>query len=73
MHELPIDPRDLVDVGDDVAFVLRIGLAKKPADRFATAGELARAFELALGGRLGQAERDRARKLLALAPFAKKD
>ncbi|MFO0695306.1 MAG: serine/threonine-protein kinase [Polyangiales bacterium] len=73
VHELPIDPRDLVDVGDDVAFVLRIGLAKKPADRFATAGELARAFELALGGRLGQAERDRARKLLALAPFAKKD
>ncbi len=45
LHEPPPDPRGLVpDLPEDVAMVLARALAKAPADRFATAAEMATAL-----------------------------
>jgi predicted Ser/Thr protein kinase len=66
----PPDPRALVSIDDDLALVLRIGLAARMADRFATAAELRNAFIGALGGRLDPVVRNRGRALLARAPWA---
>jgi tRNA A-37 threonylcarbamoyl transferase component Bud32 len=66
----PPDPRMAVAIEDDVALVLRIGLAANIADRFADAAELRNAFIGALGGRLDPRIRARGRDLLARAPWA---
>ena len=69
----PPDPRRFAPIGDDVALVLRVGLAADPADRWATAFELRAAFERAVSGTLPDEQRARARDLLARAPWAAGD
>jgi tRNA A-37 threonylcarbamoyl transferase component Bud32 len=66
----PPDPRELVSIDEDLALVLRIGLAARIGDRFASATELRNAFIGALGGRLDPLVRNRGRALLARAPWA---
>jgi serine/threonine-protein kinase len=67
--ELPEDPRAMADVSEDVALVLRIGLAKRPDDRFSSAQALATAFVEAAMGELHESTRARAQKLLATEPW----
>jgi serine/threonine-protein kinase len=55
---LPIAPRRIVDAAEDVELVLRAGLAKGPADRFASAREFCAAFLSALDGRLAPGTTD---------------
>lgn len=62
---LPPRPGELVSVPGPVDDVLRIGLAKSPEDRFATAVELARAFDAALRGERDPKVASRARTLEA--------
>lgn len=62
---LPEDPRKRSVLPEEVALVLRIGLAKRPEARFESATELARAFEDAARGRLNPEITDRAHQLLA--------
>lgn len=57
-------------IADDVALALRIGLATRPADRFATGVELGAAFDAAFDGRLDEALRKRAHAILAREPWA---
>jgi len=53
IHTAPRRPSDLASrLPHEVDLVLAIGLAKQPADRFATAGELVQALEAALSGQL---------------------
>ena len=59
----PLDPRLLADVGEDVARVLQIGLAKAPADRFADVSEFAANLVAALDDNLDAAMRTRAAAL----------
>lgn len=66
----PPNPRDLVSIDEDLAIVLRIGLAARMADRFATAAELRIAFVGALGGRLDPLVRSRGTALMKRAPYA---
>jgi serine/threonine-protein kinase len=65
----PPDPSALVEISPDVALCLRIGLAAKPEDRFATASELLAAFDAAFDDRLEPHVRARARELLRRAPW----
>ena len=69
MHEVPIDPRKHRALPDDVALVLRIGLAKRPQDRFGRASDFARAFADAMEGNLDEAVRAKATSLLAAEPW----
>jgi serine/threonine-protein kinase len=66
----PPDPRDVANIDDDLALVLRIGCAAALEDRFATAAELQAAFVGALSGHLDPAVRDRGNALLARAPWS---
>ncbi len=60
VHTAPRRPTDLAPaLPHEVDLVLAIGLAKRPADRFATAAELADALEGALTGALPMAVRHR--------------
>jgi serine/threonine-protein kinase len=60
VHTAPRRPSDLAPrLSPQVDLVLAIGLAKQPADRFATAGELGDALEAALVTRLATAVRQR--------------
>jgi eukaryotic-like serine/threonine-protein kinase len=54
----------------DVAYALRLGLARRPEERFASAQELADAFAAAFAGRLPAHLRERARELLRREPWA---
>jgi serine/threonine-protein kinase len=65
------DPRWYVAVPRDVERVLRVGLAAKPEDRFASAGELAAAFEDAWEGRLSREHQRRAEEVLAREPWSR--
>lgn len=65
-NRLPGSPR----VEPPVAAVLRIGLAKEPSDRFATASELAEAFGAALDGTIDPALAERARSLDAASTWS---
>ncbi|MBS1123336.1 MAG: serine/threonine protein kinase [Deltaproteobacteria bacterium] len=67
VHAAPRRPTSLANLPADVDVVLSIGLAKRPADRFSTAAELADALASALGGSLSDALRARGR---ALVPHA---
>lgn len=66
----PPDPKLWVTVSRDVERVLRLGLAARPADRFATAAEMKKAFESAFAGTLDDRIRKRADKLLELEPWS---
>ena len=65
----PRDPRLLAPVSDDLAAALRIGLATAPDDRFASAGDLRRAFLAAIDGRLDGDVRAAAAQLEARDPW----
>jgi serine/threonine protein kinase len=65
----PPDPRTYAELSADLEIVLRIGLAARPADRFASAGELEAAFAAALDDRLPGPLRRRGAELLARAPW----
>jgi len=65
VHDMPSAPSAFARVPDDVELALAIGLAKSPEERFQRAEELAAAFSSAAAGRLDEALRARARKLLA--------
>lgn len=67
--EVPTDPRLYADVGLDVALVLRIGLAKRPRDRFPTAMAFARALDAAGRGDLDSSIREQGHALLAVEPW----
>jgi serine/threonine-protein kinase len=69
VHEMPIDPRQLGRVHDEIAAVLAIGMAKDLRDRFESSEELAAALALALRGRLSGALATRAAALLARHPW----
>ncbi|MBX3126160.1 MAG: serine/threonine protein kinase [Polyangiaceae bacterium] len=61
--------RPVLELHRDVELVLALGLAKAPAERFASAGGLAEALRHALVGRLEPALRQRAEALLAQHPW----
>jgi eukaryotic-like serine/threonine-protein kinase len=71
VHTSPRRPSDLSPhLPHDVDFVLAIGLAKQPADRFATAGEFVEALETALAGRLASMVRLRGLALVEAGAWA---
>jgi serine/threonine-protein kinase len=70
VSKMPVKPTSLVtSLHSDVDLALAIGLTKRPADRFATATQLADALDAALGGRLDRVLRARARTLLGEMPW----
>jgi serine/threonine-protein kinase len=70
VHTPPRAPSRLRPVPEDVELVLALALQKDPARRLARAGELAQALAAAATGQLPENLRERARQLLALAPWA---
>ena len=70
VHVPPPQPRAQARVPEDVELVLAIGMAKDPADRFATAEELAAAFGAAARGQLDATTRERGRRVLAKYPWS---
>jgi eukaryotic-like serine/threonine-protein kinase len=69
VHRMPQRPGELVKLPRDVERVLALGMAKRPADRFATAAELADAFTAAASSKLGRELRERADANLAAHPW----
>jgi len=69
VYRVPTQPSILAPIPTDVDRVLAIGLAKDPADRFATATELATWFDLAVDGGLSHDQRRRADDLTARHPW----
>ncbi len=71
VHTAPPRPTWLADhLPLDVDLVLAIGLAKRPRDRFASAGELSDALAQALASRLPDAIRERGVALVAAGAWA---
>jgi serine/threonine-protein kinase len=71
VHASPRRPSDLAPrLAHEVDLVLAIGLAKRPADRFGSADELARALAEALTGQLAPAVRDRGLALVRTGGWA---
>ncbi|HEY6881243.1 MAG TPA: serine/threonine-protein kinase, partial [Polyangiales bacterium] len=70
INRMPARPSSVARVPSDIEAFLAIGLAKSPADRFATGAELAEVLELAVAGRLTQAQRTRARRVLEERPWS---
>jgi tRNA A-37 threonylcarbamoyl transferase component Bud32 len=64
LDDMPEDPRGLAAMPEDVGLWLRIAMAKKPEERFATAADMAEAFEAAAKGEMPVPIRARARALL---------
>jgi len=71
VYRVPPAPSSLAKVSPAVEAVLAIALAKAPADRFATAGELAAAFAEAAADVLPDAIRERAEALQRRAPWGR--
>jgi serine/threonine-protein kinase len=69
VYRMPARPSSLAPLSADVDRVLAIGLAKDPKKRFQTATELATWFAAAAEDGLGEAQRDRADELIAIAPW----
>jgi len=70
VHSPPRRPSSLAQLPPDLDLALAIGLAKDPAHRFATAGELAAAVADALAGTLPETLRARGRALEAAGAWA---
>jgi serine/threonine-protein kinase len=69
VYRMPVQPSKLADVKPEVEDVLTIALAKAPADRFASAGQLAAALAAAHRGVLAAAIAERAAALRAKMPW----
>ena len=69
VFRIPTQPSMLIALPADVDRVLAIGLAKAPADRFATALELASWFAAAVHGGLSHEQRRRGDDLLGRHPW----
>ncbi|MCB9617857.1 MAG: protein kinase [Sandaracinus sp.] len=69
VETMPRHPGELRELPADVVAVLRVGLAKEPADRFADARAMAEAFRHAARGSLPEALRQRARALESSHPW----
>ncbi len=69
VYRVPTQPSILATVPADIDRVLAIGLAKSPADRFATAIELARWFAASIEGQLDPEQRKRADDVIAKYPW----
>jgi serine/threonine-protein kinase len=69
VYGMPPRPSEVVGVPGSVDDVLAIALAKRPDDRFATAGELVAALAAALEGASWPELRDRARRLTTRLPW----
>ncbi len=70
VHEMPPRPSALAPLRPDLDAALAIAMAKDPDDRFASASELAAAVEAASRGRLDEAVRARAARLLSRLPWS---
>jgi serine/threonine-protein kinase len=71
VHTAPRRPSELAPhLPHEVDLVLAVGLAKQPADRFATAGEFADALEAALAGKPPMPVRDRGFALVQAGAWA---
>jgi len=73
VHEAPIRPGALATVARDVERMLAVALAKRRADRFQTALELAAALPAALANRLSPELRHRADTLIRAQPWRELD
>ncbi len=69
VYRMPPAPSTIGAVAAGVEAVLAVALAKAPGDRFATAGELARAFAGAVDGKPAAAVAARAAAVIAKAPW----
>jgi serine/threonine-protein kinase len=69
VHQMPPRPGAIAPVSPQVEAVLAIGMAKSRDLRFATAGDLAAAFDQADRGELPDALRQRARAILRQHPW----
>lgn len=66
---MPVQPSKRAKVDPALEAVLAVALAKSPVHRFATAGELAYAFDQALRGKLDRGIAHRAEALLEDHPW----
>nr|MDQ3333537.1 serine/threonine protein kinase [Myxococcota bacterium] len=69
VYRIPTQPSMLSSLPADIDRVLSIGLAKKPADRFATALELSQWFALAIDNALTPDQRRRGDEVIARYPW----
>ncbi|MBA2543724.1 MAG: serine/threonine protein kinase [Deltaproteobacteria bacterium] len=69
VYRVPTQPSILATLPADVDRVLAIGLAKEARDRFATAGELAAWFGLAITGELDPEQRRRGDEVIEKYPW----
>jgi serine/threonine-protein kinase len=70
VHSMPLRPSMAAPLSPDLDLALAIAMAKDPADRFASAGELADALEAAAEHALDPTLRARGERLLAVLPWA---
>ena len=70
-YRMPMQPSKRAKVAPQIESVLAVALAKQPALRFATAGELAHAFETALDSKLDRGIQHRADSALADHPWGR--
>ncbi len=70
VHSMPLRPSAAAPLDPQVDLALAVAMAKDPADRFASASELAAALDGASRGSLDPAVRARGESLLAKLPWA---
>lgn len=71
VHTMPVRPSLYCKLPIELEYVLAIGLAKEPDNRFADVPELVRAVEEGMAGRIDPDLRDRAEILLSEFPWRK--
>ncbi|MCE9574700.1 MAG: serine/threonine protein kinase [Deltaproteobacteria bacterium] len=70
VHAMPPRPSTVAALPRAIDDVLAVALAKRPGDRFASAGELARAVSRAMGGEVDPELAERAQRLAIRWPWA---
>jgi serine/threonine-protein kinase len=68
-YQMPVQPSQRAKIAPQLEAILAIALAKAPAQRFASAGELARAFDEAMSGRRDRAIAECADAILRELPW----